>query len=1123
MKRSILLFCALSMLLLPALALRAQVTTGVMNGLITDKAGKPLTGVRVMATHEPSGSKYGAVTNSSGRYLIPGMRTGGPYTVQSSAIGMKAEKFSDIYVKLGDSYVLNIKLDEGEVKLSEITVVSKKNAVMTSERTGAATNIGREVIQTMPTLNRNVQDMTRMTPQANGFSIAGQDPRFVNFSVDGSVFNNNFGLQGAGGGALPGAQTNSTPISLDAIEELQVNIAPYDVRQGGFVGAGINAITRKGDNEFRASIFYNRRNQALIGDSAKSFDGTSTSILAPLQVFNIQQYGFRLGGPIVQDKLFFFVNGEIEDRTDPATTNRASDATTPTGNNVVRPNINLADSLNRLKAFLIDRFQYDPGVYQDYNFLTFSAKATARLDFNIDEAQKVSVRFNYLRSYRDITASNSGALGSRNNINALNFSGSNYRQNNDVYSAIAEYNGTFDNEWFINATAGFTANRDYRSLLADKRFPLVDIIQAGNNITSFGDEPFTPNNKLDNDTYQVQVNLTRYLGDHILTAGSNFESFTFVNGFTPEVSGVYQFNSFTDFYNAVAGQNVRLNAFRKYFSALPGGAVPFARTEASQIGFYLQDEWSISKQFKITLGVRADVTSFGQTALANPEVATLAFNSERFNTDKLPQTNVLFSPRFGFNWDVTGERTTQIRGGAGIFTGRVPFVVISNQVGNTGMFNGAFSISGAQLNVTNLPGTTTPVRWSPDLNANIPADASTRVPPASYGIAVSSPNFKYPQVFRANFAVDQELPFGIVGTLEGIFSQNLNAVLYRNANLNPATGQFAGPDNRPRFPGSYKQSATGGLNTGVDSANRSTFKITDVTVLDNTNQGNSFSITGQLQKRFDFGLNIMTAYTYSESTDLANFGSIAFSSWRDALSIRGNNLLDLAYSSNDLRHRFIASVGYTLNWGEIIGGDVGRTIGKTSINLFLQAQNQDRLSFTIRGDMNGDGVQNNDLMFIPADQTQIAFNNLTVSGRMFDANTQWAVLDAYIKSNPYLESRRGKYTERNGYLRDILTRLDLSFTHDIVLDLGKPTGIQFRLDVFNVLNALDRSLGVAQIANMTNPLQYNGVTSDGRPRYILAGTSVSSSGNLSLLPVLRGGNAIADVWQLQFGFRITFN
>ncbi len=1122
MKRSLLLFCALSMMLLPALALKAQVTTGVMNGLITDKAGKPLTGVRVTATHEPSGSKYGAVTNTSGRYLIPGMRTGGPYTVQASAIGMKAEKYNDIYVKLGDSYVLNVKLDEGEVKLSEITVVSKKNAVMASERTGAATNIGREVIQTMPTLNRNVQDMTRMTPQANGFSIAGQDPRFVNFSVDGSVFNNNFGLQGAGGGALPGAQTNSTPISLDAIEELQVNIAPYDVRQGGFVGAGINAITRKGDNEFRASAFYNLRNQRFLGDSAKSFDGTSAPILAPLQVFDIRQYGFRFGGPIVQDKLFFFVNGEIEDRTDPATTNVASNATTPTGLNVVRPNINLADSLNRLKAFLIDKFQYDPGVYQGYNFSTFSAKATARLDYNIDESQKVSVRFNYLRSYRDIVASNSGSLGSRNNINALNFSGNNYRQNNDVYSAIAEYNGTFNSEWFVNATVGFTANRDYRSLLASSRFPLVDIIQGGNNITSFGDEPFTPNNKLDNDTYQVQLNLTRYLGDHILTAGANFEGFTFVNGFTPEISGVYQFNSFTDFYNAVAGQNVRLNAFRKYFSALPGGAVPFARTEASQIGFYLQDEWSISKQFKITLGVRADVTSFGQTALANPEVAGLTFNGERFNTDKLPLTNVLFSPRFGFNWDVTGERTTQIRGGAGIFTGRVPFVVISNQVGNTGMYNGAFSISGAQLNVTNLTGTTTPVRWSTDLNANIPADASTRVPPASYGVAVSSPNFKYPQVFRANFAIDQELPLGIIGTVEGIFSQNLNAVLYRNANLNPATGQFVGPDNRPRFPGSYKQSAIGAQTTGVDSANRGTYKITDVTILDNTSQGNSYSITGQLQKRFDFGLNLMAAYTYSQSTDLANFGSIAFSSWRDALSIRGNNSLDLSYSSNDLRNRFIASVGYTLNWADVVG-DAGRTIGKTSINLFLQAQNQNRGSFTIRGDMNGDGVQNNDIMFVPQDQTQIAFNNLVIGTRTFDATAQWNALDAYIKSNAYLESRRGQYTERNGYLRDILTQLDLSLTHEIMLDLGKPTGVQFRLDVFNVLNVLDKSLGVAQVLNMTNPLQYNGVTTDGRPRYILAGTSVSSTGNLSLLPVLRGGNAIADVWQMQFGIRVTFN
>lgn len=1121
MKQRILYFFA-ALVMLPVVA-NAQVTTGAMNGLVTDAQGKPLPGVRVVATHEPSGTKYGAVSGSTGRYLIPGLRIGGPFTVKFSSIGMKEESFGDIFIKLGTAYLLNAKLSEGEVKLADIVVTSRKSTVMNEQRTGAAANISKEVLQSVPTLNRSVVDMARLTPQAgSNLSFAGQDPRFTSFSVDGSVFNNNFGLQGAGGGALPGTQTNSTPISLDAIEELQVNLAPYDVRQGGFVGAGINAITRKGDNEFRASAFYNLRNEKFLGTQVISPEGVTTPVT--VLNFNLKQYGFRVGGPIIENKLFFFVNGEIEDRTDPATTNRASDLTTPTGANVVRPGINLADSLNKFRDFLISKFNYDPGVYQDYSFATYSAKATARLDYNIDDDQKIHVRFNYLRSYRDIPASNSGAVGSRNNINAMSFSNNNYRQNNDLTSIIAEYNGTFGTEWFVNVIAGFTANRDYRELKGSKRFPLVDIMLGGINVTSVGDEPFTPNNKLDNNTLQAQVNVTRYLGDHIVTVGSNFERFTFVNGFTPEISGTYQFRSFTDFYNAVAGQNVTLNAFRKWFSARPGGAVPFAETEATQIGFYIQDEWSLTKDFKLTLGVRADIQSFGQTALENPEIKAFNFRGESFNTSQLPSAKTLFSPRFGFNWDVTGDRSTQIRGGAGVFTGRVPFVIISNQVSNTGMFNGNFSINGAQLNVTNLTGTTTPVRWSDDVNVNIPADASSRVPPVSYGVAISSPEFKYPQVFRANLAVDKELPLGIIGTFEAVFSKNMNAVLYRNANLNPATATFSGADNRPRYPGSFKQSATGGLTSGLDSANRAVFKITDVTVLDNTSEGYNYSLTAQLQKTFDFGLNIMAAYTYSEAKDLANFGSIAFSSWRDALSVRGNNFLDLAYSSNDLRNRFIMNIGYTLNWSEVLG-ETGKTIGKTSFNIFWQSQNQDRISFIYRGDMNGDGGTANDLIFVPADQSQIQFVNLTTGGRTFDANAQWAALDAYIKSNEYLSSRRGTYTERNGFLRDILTRIDLSLNHEFMLNLvgNKPTGVQFRVDIFNFMNMLNNKWGVSQFTNLANPLEFQGTSSDGRPRFRLAGTSVDSAGNLSLPSVLSTSNGIGDVWQLQVGFRITFN
>ncbi len=1128
MKRSVLL--SLLLVLVPAFAFAQGVTTGAMSGVVTDKGGKPLTGARVAITHEPSGTKYGAIAGSTGRYTAPGLRTGGPYTVQVSAVGMKAAKYADIYLKLGETFIQNVTLEEGEVRLSEITVTSKKGAVMSSERVGAATNVNKEVIQTLPTLNRSVQDFTRLTPQANGLSFAGQDARFINFTVDGSIYNNSFGLA-----SLPGGQANASPISLDAIEELQINLAPFDVRQGGFVGAGVNAVTRKGDNQWRASAFYNLRSQAFLADSLTTSEGTRIKVLAPGTTFNVNQYGFRLGGPIVEDKVFFFVNGEIEQRTDPGTLNRASTSTSDAGVNVVRAGTALSDSLTRLKQFLIDSLKYDPGVWQGYNLETFSAKATARFDVNLDESQKLSVRFNYLRSYRDVLISNSGGVNGRNgNLFAMNFSNSNYRINNDIYSAIAEYNGTFGGEWYLNVTGGFTANRDYRNLFGSVRFPTVDILSGGRNVTTFGDEPFTPNNKLDTDTWQLQANVTRYLGDHTLTAGANLEAFSFVNGFTPQISGVYQFTSFQDFYNAVARQNVRTQAYTLWYSTRPNGAIPFAETRSSQIGFYLQDEWSITKDFRLTLGVRADYQSFAQTALTNPELPGFAFpTGEQFRTEQLPQPALLWSPRLGFNWDASGgERTTQIRGGLGVFTGRVPFVTISNQVGNTGMFNGQYNISGAILNQSLVPGTTTPLRWSPDVTTNIPANAAAAGTPAQYGVAISNPNFRYPQVFRANFAVDQELPGGIVATLEGIYSQNLNAVLYRNANLrNASTIAFTGAEaGRPRYQGSFRQTATGGFAPAVDSANRANFKLTDVTVLDNTNQGSSFGITGQLRKDFDFGLNLMAAYTYSEARDLASFGSIAFSSWRDAQSLRGNNFLDLAFSDNDLRHRFIASVSYALNWGNL---GLPREIGITRFNVFLQAQSQPRFSYIVNGDINGDGIATNDLLFVPNDPSQINFTPLTIgsgaAARTFDATAQWTALNNYINQSDYLVSRRGQFTERNGGTRpNLLARIDVSVSHDFIIFAGeKPLNIQGRLDIFNFGNMINPSWGIADAIGLANPLEFRGVGTTGAvagaPIYRLSGATVDASGNLTLPRIFRSNVGIADVWQMQLGFRVTFN
>jgi outer membrane receptor protein involved in Fe transport len=1154
MKRFLL---SLALVLCPVLAFAQGVTTGAMSGNVYSLEGEAVPGVRVVAKHLPSGTVYGAVSNSSGRFTFPALRIGGPYQVTATKLGLRPDVSDGISIQLGKTFNLAIVMVDETVKLSDVVVTAKKNAVLASERNGAATNVSTELIQQLPTLSRGIGDFTRMTPQANGLSFGGQDNRAINFTVDGSIFNNNFGLSN-----LPGGQTNSTPISLDAIEELQVNLSPYDVRQSGFTGAGINAVTRRGDNEFRGSVYGYTRNEGLVGNEA-------SGITIPKNAFDVKQIGFRVGGPIIQDKLFFFINAEQETRTDPATQFVASRATSgETAPNIVRPNTNLADSLNRLRQFLIDRFQYDPGAYDGYNLETYSAKATARFDWNIDESQKFSVRYNYLRSYRDVLSSTSvspstlaiggGANGRNGNLFGINFQNTNYRINNDINSVIAEYNATFGSEWSVNAIVGYTANRDYRQLFGSGTMPGVDILgPSGTNVaTSFGNEQFTPNNVLNTDTWQFQANVTRYLGNHTLTAGVNFESFGFENGFTPGISGLYQFRSFQDFYNAVGpvggvGQNVQLRSYTLWYSALPNNQVPIAKTSAQQLGFYLQDEWQPSSRFKVTLGVRADVPTFsGTELLRNPQVDTMRFvGGEQFTTTQLPGATLMVAPRIGFNWDATGDRTTQVRGGIGIFTGRVPFVVVSNQVSNTGMFNGTFDMNAPTLNVTNLPGTTQALRWSPNanwipgagvLNPNIPGNATSAVPPASYSLNITANDFKFPQIWRANFALDQDLGKfspsleGTIFTFEALVSGNLNAVLYRNANLREATRNFAGPDTRPRFLGS-QNATTGTINNAT--LNRQYPNIIENLILDNTNQGTSYTATFQLQKTFAFGLSAMTAYTFGQSRDLADFGSTASGSFGGIISRFGNNLPELAFSSNDLRHRLIASLSYRVKWADIFtNADWAKILGYTTVSVFYEGRTQARYSYTYSGDMNGDGINGNDLMYVPRDASEVSFLPLTIgtgaSARTFSPSQQWEWFNSFVSSDEYMNSRRGQYIERNGAIRPWLNRIDVSVSQDLALNIGgKENRLQFRVDIFNFGNMLNNKWGVADLIANGSPLAYVGAIND-RPQFRLNGATVepatitptpSDARLIQPTTPFRTGTAIGDVWQMQIGIRYFFN
>ncbi len=1060
---------------------QAQVTTSSINGLITDTNNEPLIGASVLAVHTPSGSNYGAITRTDGRFNLPGLRIGGPYTITVSYVGYQETTDENIFLNLGQTFTFNKQLSESGIALDVVVVTANKNSLMNDKKTGASTNVGAQALNALPTLSRSISDFTRATPQSNGRSIGGQDSRFNNLTIDGSIFNNSFGLSD-----LPGGQTNSSPISLDAIEQIQINVAPYDVREGGFTGAGINAVTRSGTNEFSGSAFFNTRNESFVGEKANRAKVITAN-------FDVKQYGFRLGGPIIKDKLFFFINGESERRDDPA--NNGFEAFRP-GVNDGKPNTTrvLASDLDAIKGFLLSKYNYDPGVYENFQLATRSDKALARLDYNLSNKSKFSLRYNYLKSSRDVPASNSGSFQDRaGNPFALNFSNNNYIINNDINSFIGEHNyigGNYSNK----IIAGFTANRDYRTS-GGGIFPLVDILKDGRNYIAFGYEPFTPNNILDTDTWQFRNDFTYYAGKHTLTAGVNFESFEFRNTFTPTYYGQFVYNSLADFYadtDSDTANDPTLRRYQKTSSNLAGSALPTATTNANQIGLYLQDEFQVTNNLKVTGGIRLDVPSFQNTALENKEVNDFTFNDEngnplKVNTSKLPGTSLLVSPRIGFNYDVKGDQSLQFRGGTGVFSGRPAFVWLSNQVGNNGILTGSVFEDNTKGKYP----------FNPDVNAYnlepIPGKAAS-----SYNLAIVDENFKFPQVWRSNLAVDVALPFGLIATGEVIYNKELNNVTYINANLKPAAKKLVGPDTRPLY---------GGNNAN----NRVVSKITDVTVLKNTNVGSGYSATVKVEKPFTNGFTYMAAYNYGYTQDLMSAGSIAFSSWRDNLSVNGNNLPDVAFSNNDLRHRIIAAGSYKIEYANF---------ASTQFGFFFQMQNQGRFSYRVNGDLNGDQQTANDLMFIPVKASDLKFEQYTVNGIVLTPEAQAAAFDKYIDQDEYLSSRRGQYAERNGVLRPMLATIDLSVVQEFYVSVGgKKNKLQVRADIFNFGNMLTDKWGVGDRFVNNSPLTFRSINAAGEPVYRLA---ANTDGTFNQKTYIQSAG-LGDVWQMQLGVRYTFN
>ena len=1063
--------CFLLLILLlavPRIILAQGVTTASISGTVKDTQGQPVPGATVIVLHVPSGTKYGTSTQLDGRYFVRGLRVGGPYVITVSDVGYKTQEVRNVSLEIGQNLELNFKLTQQAVSVGGVEVIAERHGLMNTNRTGAATTVSKRFIENFPTITRSFQDFESLSPEFVGNSALGRNNKYNNIQIDGANYNDLFGLPSNG---TPGGQAGTTPISLDAIQEFQVSVAPFDVRQGGFTGGEVNAITRSGTNQFDGSLYFFGQNQSFVGTSPDAFK-------TPYPNFSNVQTGFRLGGPIVKNKLFFFVNGEITRRRQPlSNVSGASDSTIQAFTSILKNQYGIQN----------------PGNADTYTLLTPSNKLFARIDYNISETEKLTVRDNYVDANEDNLT---------RTATTLYLSSSEYTFNDKTNSILAQLNSTFNSTLSNEAILSYTSIRDTR-VVPNPVFPMIEVVHDPSFSYGYlyaGTEQFSGANALNQDIWEFTDNLSLVAGNHLFTFGTHDESFGFSNLFLRDNYGFYEFSSLA---NLAAGKP---SNYQYSYSNIPGVTEPKANWNAVQYGLYAQDEWSAVPNLKLTYGLRLDVPTFPDHPYDNPTFdSTFAFMG--LKTSQVPKAEFMWSPRVGINWDINGDRLWVVRGGAGVFTGRVPYVWISNQYSNTG-------VDVNRIYQNGLPAgffTPNPLE-QPRPGGGLPAD-SLLSPVKTTEIDLTANNFRMPQVIRVDLALDHELAFGIVGTLEGIYSQSINDVLYQDINILP-TGQKLAFDGRPLY-------GTPIGSTPYWNVKKINPTYTNVVYMTNTNKPYEYDLILSLQRQFGEGIFQMLgdqsihdqlfadlSYTYSQSYDQnAVTSSQAISQWRYNPVPGDPNNPPLAVSDFSVPDRVVASISETINYADGFG---------TTLSLFYTGQSGPPFSYIYYGDVNGDGQNQNDLIYVPSNCQPGGDINLVVkqSGKWVPASASaYTSLENYINGDPYLSKYKGQIVPRNGGRSPWDGQLNLRLAQDIPSIAGQ--NFEFTLDVLNVLNLLNHNWGYVETVpyGTYTLLNYEGMNSADQPTFNLA---LPNSGHPW------SPDPFYSRWQMQLGVRYNF-